>query len=138
MAQLSIPALIKALLFTTIAYIGFRVFFKSVENRGSFSFNYKFLDYFLWLVKEIFVSAMQMTKIIFLSKQSELKPVMHDLVVDSAKIKENVVYANSITLTPGTTTIKLDGDKLKIYAISKSHYSSLLKGEMYNKILGRK
>ena len=92
----------------------------------------------MWLVKEIFVSAMQMTKIIFLSKQSELKPVMHDLVVDSAKIKENVVYANSITLTPGTTTIKLDGDKLKIYAISKSHYSSLLKGEMYNKILGRK
>ena len=46
----------------------------------------------------------------------------------------NVVLANSITLTPGTVSISMDGDKIKVHALSFEGAEDDLSGEMVGKI----
>lgn len=46
-----------------------------------------------------------------------------------------VLYANSITLTPGTFTINIEEDFLLIHAINKNTSEDLLEGTMERRIL---
>lgn len=48
-----------------------------------------------------------------------------------------VIYANSITLTPGTVTIKLSKDNLTVHALSKEAASELATGAMSEEISNR-
>jgi len=44
------------------------------------------------------------------------------------------MYANSITLTPGTVSVNLEKDKILVYALSKEGADDLLSGEMAKRI----
>ena len=44
------------------------------------------------------------------------------------------IYANSITLTPGTVTIGLDGDELTIHALTPAAREGLASGEMDRRV----
>ena len=45
-----------------------------------------------------------------------------------------VIYANSITLTPGTTTVVLDGDDLLIHTIHRDVGQDLAGGDMARRV----
>ena len=45
-----------------------------------------------------------------------------------------VIYANSITLTPGTISIDLDGSEIEVHSLSKEGVVGLKKGIMDKKI----
>ena len=45
-----------------------------------------------------------------------------------------VIYANSITLTPGTTTVSLDGDDLLIHTIHRDVGQDLAGGDMARRV----
>ncbi len=45
-----------------------------------------------------------------------------------------VIYANSITLTPGTVTVDIDGDELVVHALSDSTKDDLETGEMDRRV----
>ena len=45
-----------------------------------------------------------------------------------------VIYANSITLTPGTVTMELTENKIKVHTLSKDSAESLQDGRMANKV----
>jgi multicomponent Na+:H+ antiporter subunit E len=45
-----------------------------------------------------------------------------------------VLYANSITLTPGTVTIRLDGDELEIHALTTEAADGVRGGEMERRV----
>ena len=45
-----------------------------------------------------------------------------------------VIYANSITLTPGTISIDLDGPEIEVHSLSKEGVVGLKKGIMDKKI----
>ena len=111
------------------------VFFSNILEQKKWKFNIKFLIYILWLAKEIFVSALGMIKIIFFCKKENIKPIEGDVTIKSQAMNENAIYANSITLTPGTITMKMGSGKLKVHAISESHYKSLVESDMYKKII---
>lgn len=79
----------------------------------------KILHYIIWLVKEILISALTVTKIIWSKKIDQISPTM-DFI--PAKLKSNiakVIYANSITLTPGTISIFLDKNKILVHSLNK-------------------
>ena len=44
------------------------------------------------------------------------------------------VYANSITLTPGTVTTALSGDSLEVHALTREATNALLEGEMNRRV----
>jgi len=78
---------------------------------------FRFLLYLPWLLKEILVANINVAKII-LSPSLPISPIM--VVFGSTQKTDlgRVLYANSITLTPGTITTGVDGGKLEIHALT--------------------
>ena len=99
-------------------------------NHAKVTINY--VRYFLWLIKEICISSIQVTKIIWSKKISDSdKLVLID--VDLKGEFKQVIYANSITLTPGTLTIDIANDKFLIHALDDS-FAINSNNSMINKI----
>ena len=94
---------------------------------------FKLLGYFMWLLKEIFVSGIEVTKIIL--KASDFEPKVIFFRMDYDNPTAAAMLATSITLTPGTIT--LDINKMgvyEVYALNGSCAESLLCGKMQTKI----
>ena len=77
----------------------------------------RFLLYLPWLLKEILVANLRVAKVI-LSPSLPISPIM--VVFQSTQRTDlgRVLYANSITLTPGTITTGVEGDQLEIHALT--------------------
>ncbi len=74
------------------------------------------VTYFPWLMREIAKSAWAVTKII-LHPSMPISPTM-TVVRASQKTTAGVAtYANSITLTPGTITVSVNGNELIVHAL---------------------
>jgi len=97
-------------------------------------FNYNLFGYLLWLTQEIFKSSFTVITII-LSKDCKINPTFEwveaKLPADSLPI---ALYANSITLTPGTVTVNIEGNRLLVHALLPSSIEDLAQGKMVKKI----
>ena len=94
---------------------------------------FKLFVYFIWLLKEIFVSGLEVTRLVF--KKCDLQPRIVYFRMDYDNPTASALLAASITLTPGTIT--LDINKMgvyEIYALDSSCAESLLCGKMQTKI----
>lgn len=94
----------------------------------------KALVYCIWLLKEIFKSAIDVMKDIF-----EFKVEREPRIVYFSMPYENpiasVVLANSIILTPGTITIDVHKNGIyEVHALNESFAEGLLTGEMQLKV----
>ena len=91
------------------------------------------LTYYPWLIPEIAKSAWTVTKII-LSPKLPISPTM-TVVRASQKTAAGVAtYANSITLTPGTVTVGVDGKNLTVHALVREGAIELEGGEMDRRV----
>ena len=84
-------------------------------------FSFIFL-YFPFLVKEMLRSGILVARVI-LSK-NKINPGMLSVKKMSSK-NASVIYANSITLTPGTYTIEIGSGNLLIHSIDKSEKENI-------------
>lgn len=94
----------------------------------------KALPYMLWLAKEVVKSNIDVLRRI-LSPKLNISPT---LAVIEAPQKTDLVrsmYANSITLTPGTASIQVENNKILIHALSKEGAEDLRSGDMANRLL---
>ena len=96
------------------------------------------LTYIPWLTKEIVVSNIEVTKTI-LSPEMDLKRNMIEIGAHQKSELGRVILANSITLTPGTVSVKMEGDRILVHALSFEGAEEDLSGEMGQRIspLGR-
>ncbi len=85
--------------------------------------------YWCWLLKEIFVSNIYVCRLI-LSPAMPISPTVIALRSSQSSDLARVIFANSITLTPGTVTIDVDGDITEVHAITEEVATSLLQGSM--------
>ena len=91
-----------------------------------------FIKYVLYLLMEITKSSLHVSKIIW-SPRMTIKPSVK--WIDSYKtMLPNAIYANSITLTPGTVTVATSNDKLLIHALNKTSIAELEQGAISEKI----
>lgn len=77
-----------------------------------------YLKYFLWLLKEIVLATMVVTKIIW-SRRCNVDDVIEFIPIDLKQNISKVFLANSITLTPGTITVFLDNDKILVHSLTQ-------------------
>jgi multicomponent Na+:H+ antiporter subunit E len=91
------------------------------------------LLYWPWLIKEIVMANLHVARAI-VSRDMPVR--LSVLKVRSTQKTElgQVVYANSITLTPGTVTIKVDKDILSIHALTRGTADDLKSGEMDRRV----
>ncbi len=91
------------------------------------------LIYLAWFVKEIFVSNIYVCRLI-LNPAMPISPAIISLRSNQPSDLARAILANSITLTPGTVAIGVDGDITTVHAITKDAATSLLQNSMSDKV----
>ena len=76
-----------------------------------------FIKYVYILLKDVVLSTIQMVKIIF-SKKIDINPGTMTINTSKLDNQEKVLFANLITMTPGTFVIAVDGDNFLIHALN--------------------
>lgn len=95
----------------------------------------RFLFYVVWLILEVIKANLSVIRIIFSKNiNNNIDPVIFEYKTMLNSDLAKMLLANSITLTPGTVTISLINDKLKIHTIKKDGALSGVKA-IENKLL---
>ena len=95
----------------------------------------RFLKYVFWLLWQVALANVHVFKLA-MTKSGEEEMVPR-VVKFKTKLKSDFakfVFANSITLTPGTITIQIKGDRYVVHAISAAVEKDLLTGEMEKRV----
>ena len=87
------------------------------------------ITYIPWLIWEVIKSAWAVTQII-IDPRLPISPTMTRVRASQATSTGQSVYANSITLTPGTITTNVDGNMLTVHAIVSDGADDLETGSM--------
>ncbi|MGI9498751.1 MAG: Na+/H+ antiporter subunit E [Geminicoccaceae bacterium] len=91
------------------------------------------LVYWPWLIKEIVVANIDVAKAI-LGITDAVQPSVFTIKASQHTDLGKTIYANSITLTPGTVTVGLDGDEMTIHALTPAAKEGLATGEMDRRV----
>ena len=89
----------------------------------------KIPGHLVWLAKEIILSNISVVKHIWLGNKT-ISPVLTTIKASQKTDLGKVIYANSITLTPGTVAVDLVGDEIKVHALLRENIEALEAGEM--------
>lgn len=129
------PFLLAAGLGSTLAIVWFSDRLMSLVDREGHPLHLaaNAFTYWPWLVWEIAKSAWDVTKRI-LDPKLPISPVMVRLKAGQHSAVGRVIYANSITLTPGTITMELDGDDILVHALTREGAQSLEGGDMDRRV----
>ena len=79
----------------------------------------QFLKYVFLLVKEIIKANVAVIRMI-LTRREVTEPTLVKVHTDLKSETAKVMLANSITLTPGTITVSMEGDTLLVHCLDKS------------------
>jgi multicomponent Na+:H+ antiporter subunit E len=91
------------------------------------------LAYVPWIAKEVVLSNIDVAKRILSPGMPVAPEIVH--VVPSQKTDlGRVLYANSITLTPGTVTLWVDPHELVVHSIAREPAASLEEGAMDRRV----
>ena len=90
--------------------------------------------YYTWLIKEIIRSNLVVVKHIWLGNKS-ISPVFANITASQKTEIGKVIYANSITLTPGTVSVNLEGDRIMVHALLEESIKDLESGEMDRRVV---
>ena len=71
---------------------------------------------------------------IVLAPKIDVDPVMIKVKATQATGMGRVIYGNSITLTPGTITVDMDGDELLVHALTQAGAEGVREGEMDRRV----
>ena len=89
--------------------------------------------YLIWLIKEIIVANLDVTKCI-LARRMPIQPQVIRATATQHNELGKVIYANSITLTPGTITMDIDGDEFTVHALTSGSAGGVLEGGMDRRV----
>lgn len=87
------------------------------------------MTYFPWLLKEIALSNWQVIRLT-LAPRLAVSPRVVRVRASQRSELGRVVYGNSITLTPGTLTMDIDGEWVTVHALTAEGARELEAGEM--------
>ena len=93
----------------------------------------KALTYMPWLALEIIKANIDVTKRI-LSPTLDISPALIKVKCTQKSELGQVVYANSITLTPGTVAMDIDGDTILVHALNREAADGVAEGEMDRRV----
>jgi multicomponent Na+:H+ antiporter subunit E len=91
------------------------------------------LGYWPWLLKEVVLANWDVAKAI-LGRAGTIRPQLVTLPASQADELGRVIYANSITLTPGTVTLDLDGRSLTVHGLTRTAVDGLGSGDMDRRV----
>jgi multicomponent Na+:H+ antiporter subunit E len=89
--------------------------------------------YFLWLGKEVLLASLTVLRAIW-SPRTVLVPVVETTPARDLAEVPQVVYANSITLTPGTLSLALGDGHIEVHSLDAAGVATLDEGKMLRQV----
>ena len=89
--------------------------------------------YFAWLVKEIVKSNIEVIRCIW-QREPAIEPRVIKVKASQQSDLFKVLYANSITMTPGTVTIEVEGDEFTVHALTRASREGVESGDMDRRV----
>ena len=103
------------------------------EEPRVISNGFRMIQYLIWLLGQIVISSLQVTKLVW-SSPDKVSPALAKIPAKNIPKSKRVLYANSITLTPGTLCVDLENDEVTVHALQESSLDELKQGSMETKI----
>lgn len=94
----------------------------------------KILQYWGWLIAEITKSNLDVAKHIIFGSAAPISPTIFRIPTTQGGELGRVIYANSITLTPGTVSVDVGDDYIEVHALTEASANALRSGEMDRRI----
>ncbi len=94
---------------------------------------FRILGYWVWLIREIVKSNIDVARRI-LHPALPIAPCLTIVKATQGSELGHVIFANSITLTPGTVSIVVDDRTILVHAIAKELADDLQTGEMDRRV----
>ena len=94
---------------------------------------WRILTYWVWLAVEIVKANLDVARRI-LDPKLPIDPVLVRVKASQASELGQVIYANSITLTPGTVSMRVGGGEILVHAIAREMAEDLEGGEMDRRV----
>ena len=91
------------------------------------------ITYIPWIAWQVLKSNVDVA-IRILKPRVDISPRVFEVDASQKTDLGRVLYANSITLTPGTVSIRVHGDRIKVHAIAGEVADSLLEGAMDRRV----
>jgi multicomponent Na+:H+ antiporter subunit E len=85
--------------------------------------------YWAWLALKVIRSNLEVTRRIWTPGKS-ISPTLVRLKLSQQTALGKVIYANSITLTPGTVALAIEDDEILVHALTRADAAALETGEM--------
>jgi len=85
--------------------------------------------YWPWLIWQIIKSGIDVSRLI-IAPSLPISPTLVNVKASQKSAVGIVTYANSITLTPGTVSVEVEGDEITVHAITRASAQDLAGGEM--------
>ena len=92
--------------------------------------------YLPWIAKEVVKSNLDVARRILALGRPDVSPRLFEAPTTQHSDLGRVLYANSITLTPGTVSIRVHGTKITGHSIADEVADDLLEGEMDRRVTG--
>lgn len=112
--------------------LGFAKKLGLMPQAGGLNF-FKTGKYCFWLLKEIMMSALTVSRIAW-RRNLEVYPLVKAINSRQSSQLGRVIYANSITLTPGTVTLGTKSNSLLVHALTPGFMDDLQTGIMDKKV----
>lgn len=90
--------------------------------------------YLPWLVKEIFLANLDVARRVLSPRRPRISPRLFEAETSQHSDLGRVIYANSITLTPGTVSIRVHGTHITVHAIADEVAEGVLDGGMDRRV----
>ena len=116
------------------AWTGRLFFQRKVSMYRRFREHFSLYPYFVWLLYEIVLANIQVLKLAFSKDiQAQINPQIVEVKTSLKRDVSKFIFANSITLTPGTITIREENGRFLVHALNPQ-LASGLGGKMLSKV----
>ena len=116
-----------------VAWLGVRLD-RSPTNLGNLGLVFRLFFYWRWLLVEIVKSNIDVVRCIWQPRRFPISPGLAVLPLSQRTVLGRVIYAQSITLTPGTVAIELGEDEVQVHALTEAAIAALRDGEMDRRV----
>jgi len=89
--------------------------------------------YLAWLVKEIVKSNIEVIRCIW-QRNPAIEPRVITTAASQSTDLYRAFYANSITMTPGTVTLEIEGDQFTVHTLTRASREGVESGDMDRRV----
>jgi multicomponent Na+:H+ antiporter subunit E len=89
--------------------------------------------FWAWLSRQVIRCNLDVTQRIWTPGRT-ISPTLLRIKSSQKSALGKVIYANAITLTPGTITLSVEGDEILVHALTRKDAETLLQGELDRRV----